>query len=199
MGNWVRCLVVWYFIRNMNGRAYIKRAKSVCIMWSQFSKYRIHTYTHPAHIWWEIHQNSEFPLDSGVFQRFLNYFCLSVRLCCLYCRGGSSCDGAGLLLRWPPHCGHRLSPGMQLRQLQRWLGLSVHVGSFPSGVRPASPALTGGLSTTEPPGKPLVNAFWCFANCHQFVCRFIKLSQNFQLTVRCICPYRKIKSVFWTV
>ena len=33
-----------------------------------------YTYTHPAHIWWEINQNSDFSLDDGIFFNALQLF-----------------------------------------------------------------------------------------------------------------------------
>ena len=60
-----------------------------------------HTYTHPAHIWWETHQTSDFPLDDGIFFNAFTVTCVCVCLAVLslYCCGGSGWDGAGFPLR----------------------------------------------------------------------------------------------------
>ena len=40
-----------------------------------------HTYTHPAHIWWETHQTSDFPLDDGIFFNAFTVTCVCVFGC----------------------------------------------------------------------------------------------------------------------
>ena len=39
-------------------------------------------------------------------------------------------------------------------RILEWVAISSSRGSFP-GIKPAAPALAGGLFTTEPPGKPM--------------------------------------------
>ena len=68
------------------------------------------------------------------------------------CRGTQALAHAGFSSRCSRAPGHRLS------SCGAWASLPRGKWNLSGpGVRPASPALSGGLFTTEPPGKPHTN------------------------------------------
>ena len=56
----------------------------------------------------------------------------------------------------PMDCSHQAPPSMEFSRQEYWSGLPFpSPGDLPDpGIKPTSPALTGGFFTTEPPGKP---------------------------------------------
>ena len=49
-------------------------------------------------------------------------------------------------------------PGSLQASILEWVAMLSSRGSFRSGIELASPALVGGFSTTEPPGKPEIGS-----------------------------------------
>ena len=76
----VPCCLVFYKLCEWKG---LYKKGKIC-MYNVIPVLKIlntHTYTHPAHVWWEINQNSDFSLDDGIFLMLYNYFCLFIFGC----------------------------------------------------------------------------------------------------------------------